>query len=56
VMREGISHYALLNRVTEKGKKVLQKDARGEVLSADRTSLHKEIGDFALEFFNETLH
>lgn len=55
IMRKEISHYSFLNPISEKGKKLLKKTPYKEPLEIDRSSLHKEIGDFAISFFEETL-
>lgn len=56
IMRKEISHYSFLNPISEKGKKLLKKTPYKEPLQVDRSSLHKEIGAFAISFFEETLN
>jgi len=55
VMRKEISHYAFLNRITEFGRKHLQKAIQSDPPCCDRASIHREVGAFAIEFFQETL-
>ena len=55
LMRKEISHYAFLNRVTEKGRKILHKAIQNDPPCCDRLSIHREVGAFAIEFFKETL-
>ena len=52
LLKNKVSHYAFLNRMTEKGIKILQKGVNKPV---DWTPIHKETADFAIEFFEETL-
>ena len=52
LLKNKVSHYAFLNRMTEKGVKILQKGVKKPV---DWTPIHKETADFAIEFFEETL-
>lgn len=55
MMRKEISHYAFLNRITEAGRKILQKAIQNDPPSCDRITLHREVGTFSIEFFKDTL-
>lgn len=48
------SHYAFLNRMTEKGYAILQK-AVGNPSGINWTPIHKDATEFAITFFKETL-
>ena len=55
MMRREISHYAFLNRVSEEGKKFIQKHFYNDPPCCDRISIHLEVGTFAVDFFREHL-
>jgi predicted dienelactone hydrolase len=55
LMRKEISHYTFLNRVTEAGRKILDKAIQNDPPCCDKASVHREVGIFAVEFFKETL-
>lgn len=55
MMRKEISHYAFLNRVSEEGKKFVQKHLYSDPPCCDRVSIHREVSAFAVEFFREFL-
>lgn len=55
VLRANISHYAFLNPISEWGKKMLPEKYRTDPPCCSRAQVHKEVGDFALEFFDETV-
>ncbi len=54
LMKNRISHYAFLNRMTEKGFEILQKGVSKSDTS-NWGSIHKEAADFSVRFFQETL-
>jgi predicted dienelactone hydrolase len=54
IMKNKTSHYAFLNRITDRGNLILQKAF--DVSTAHRwTAIHEEATQFALQFFKETL-
>ena len=55
VLREEISHYAFLNRLTDAGKAVLHKAFSNDHPCCSRVSIHQEVGSFAVDFFREML-
>ena len=55
IMGKNISHYSFLNRVSEEGKKFIQKHLYPDAYLSDRASIHREVGSFAIEFFREFL-
>jgi predicted dienelactone hydrolase len=55
VLRQEISHFAFLNRVSEKGKLLLNKVLPIDPPCCDKGSVHREVSAFALEYFKETL-
>lgn len=55
LMRKGVSHYAFLNRVSEKGKQLIKSSLHKDLPSYDRKKVHQEAAEFAIEFFKETL-
>lgn len=50
-----ISHYVFINRVSEKGKKLLRDDIQTETIQSDRITVHREVGNFVAEFFKDHL-
>jgi predicted dienelactone hydrolase len=56
LLRDQVSHYVFLNRVSAVGKDVIREEIQTEVIQADRITVHKEVGDFVLEFFKEHLN
>jgi len=55
LLREEISHYAFINRISDAGKLILHKALHTDPPCCDRDSLHREINDFAIEFFRDVL-
>lgn len=55
LMKNKISHYAFLNCVTENGLKILQEMSKTCPKKWDWAPVHKEVGKFAINFFEETL-
>ncbi len=55
VLRRGESHFVFLNRTTEKGKAVLGERVFRDPPGIDRREIHREVGSFAIEFFNQFL-
>lgn len=53
VLRRGETHFIFLNRVSEKGKVVLGERVFRDPPGVDRRESHREIGLFAIEFFNQ---
>ncbi len=54
IMRNKTSHYAFLNKMSEKGCQILQKSTSNPA-SLNWTPIHKEATAFAIKFFQETL-
>jgi predicted dienelactone hydrolase len=54
LLKNKTSHYAFLNRMTEKGYKILQK-AVGNPSVINWAPIHKDATQFAITFFKETL-
>lgn len=55
VWHERISHYAFLNPVSEIGKKIFPSAFYTLPPDPQKALLHKEVGEFAVEFFREQL-
>lgn len=55
MLREEISHYAFMNRITDAGKLVLHKALHSDPPCCDRDSLHREVSTFAIDFFLSAL-
>ncbi len=55
VVQREISHYAFLNRVSEAGKKLVQKHIYKDPPWCNRTVIHQEVSLFAVDFFREFL-
>lgn len=55
VLRRGESHFIFLNRTTEKGKAVLGERVFRDPPGIDRRESHREIGSFAIDFFDQFL-
>jgi predicted dienelactone hydrolase len=55
LLQNGETHFVFLNRVTDKGKKILGKRIFTDPPGVDRRTIHQEIGTFAVEFFNQYL-
>jgi predicted dienelactone hydrolase len=53
IMGKNISHYSFSNRISEEGKKFIQKHFYPEANLLDR--IHREVGSFAVDFFREFL-
>jgi predicted dienelactone hydrolase len=56
LLKDKVSHYVFLNRVSDAGKDVIRNEIQTEVIQADRLTVHKEVGDFVTAFFKEHLH
>lgn len=56
LLKDRVSHYVFLNRVSDVGKEVIRDEIQTEVIQADRVTVHKEVGDFVTSFFKEHLH
>lgn len=56
VLRDKVSHYVFLNRVSEAGKQLFCKEVQTESLHAHRLKFHNEIALFVTDFFEERLH
>lgn len=54
LLRNKTSHYAFLNKMSEKGYQILQKSS-SSTASPNLASIHKETTTFAIKFFQETL-
>lgn len=52
ILKNRVSHYAFLNKMTKKGRDLLKKGVNEPV---DWQPVHKETADFAIEFFEDTL-
>lgn len=55
IMSKEISHYTFLNRLTEAGKRMLHRAVHADPPGCDRAAVHREVGTFAVEFFEESL-
>lgn len=55
LLRDKISHYVFLNRVSDVGKEVVAKEVQTETIEQDRLTVHKEVGHFLSDFFQEKL-
>lgn len=55
VIREKVSHYVPLNRVSDEGKQIICKEMCADEVERDRCKFHQEIGEFVSEFFEEKL-
>lgn len=55
IVRKEISHYAFLNRLSAFGKKMLHEGFLKEHPCCVRSSVHREVGAFAIDFFADTL-
>jgi len=55
LLRDKVSHYVFLNRVSAIGKDVIRQEIQTEIIQADRLTVHKEVGDFVTAFFKEHL-
>ncbi len=53
LLKRGETHFIFLNRVTEKGKAILGERVFLDPPGIDRKESHREIGLFAVEFFNQ---
>lgn len=53
LMKRKASHYSFLNRVSDLGKRTLHKSAQNDPPGCDRSSIHHEVGSFAVQFFQE---
>ena len=51
MLREEISHYAFMNRLTDAGRAVLSKALHSDPPCCDRVTLHREVSAFSVEFF-----
>lgn len=55
MLHNKVSHYVFLNRVSEPGKVVVREEMRTDSIEADRPGVHREVGEFTIDFFHETL-
>lgn len=56
LLKNKISHYAFLNRVSERGKKLIYPpEVTASQVETSRPQLHKEVSQFAVEFFKEKI-
>lgn len=55
ILKEKISHYVPLNRVSEQGKQIISKEVQTEIIQEHRLKFHKEIALFVSDFFEEEL-
>lgn len=55
LFRDKVSHYVFLNRVSDIGKDFVRQDIQTEEIQTDRLKIHKEIGKFIADFFEEHL-
>ena len=55
MLREEISHYAFMNRITDAGKLILHKALHSDPSCCDRDALHREVSAFAIDFFRDAL-
>jgi predicted dienelactone hydrolase len=53
ILRKEISHYAFLNPLSEIGRKILPAKFCSDPPCCDRASIHRDVGNFAIEFFRE---
>lgn len=53
VLRKEISHFTFLNQISALGKKVLPAKHQTDPECCSRSAIHKEVGDFAVDFFRE---
>lgn len=49
------SHYVFLNRISDSGKTVIQKEVQADSIDSERAAVHKEVGEFTTQFFKDTL-
>jgi predicted dienelactone hydrolase len=56
LLKDTVSHYVFLNRVSELGKEVMNKEIQTDEIQSDRVAVHREVGQFAVEFFKEQFH
>lgn len=47
------SHYVFLNRVSDIGKDFIRPEMQTEAIQMDRLKVHKEVGEFVVNFFKE---
>ena len=55
LLRDKVSHYVFLNRVSDVGKDLIREEIQTETIQSDRLTVHKEVGDFVTAFFKEHL-
>ena len=55
LLRDKVSHYVFLNRVSDAGKELASDEIQTETIQTDRLTVHKEVGDFLALFFKEHL-
>ncbi|EKE09421.1 MAG: Dienelactone hydrolase protein, partial [uncultured bacterium] len=55
ILKDTVSHYVFLNRVSEQGKGVIRDEIQSEIIQRDRLSVHQEVGQFVVDFFKEHL-
>lgn len=56
LLKEKASHYVFMNRISPRGKEVLSREIQAESIESDRLSIHREVGPFLAEFFQEQLN
>lgn len=55
MLKEKVSHYVFLNRVSSKGKAVIRPNLQTAEIEKDRVLVHKEVSQFVADFFKEQL-
>lgn len=55
LLRDHVSHYVFLNQVSEQGREFLSQEIQTEIIQTDRLTVHKEVGEFVVDFFKEKL-
>jgi predicted dienelactone hydrolase len=55
MLKEKVSHFVFLNKVSPSGKKVARPEFHSQAVEADRALVHQEVGDFVSDFFKENL-
>ncbi len=55
LLKDRVSHYVFLNRVSEEGKEIMRNEIHTESIESDRLVVHREVGTFIAEFFSEHL-
>ncbi len=55
LLKDKVSHYVFLNRVSDTHKNMIREEIQTEEIQADRMKFHKEVGNFVKAFFKEHL-